>query len=329
MAEQVLNDAVNDVFAEVAEQEEKITEKKSLPRPKKHRIKKGELASDIVTYVVLILYAIVQMFPFAIIILTALSKQTFLIETLGFRVPGFSDMTFDNFKEAVTSDVAYIYVNGKPVNSLLLGFWNTLWQTVPTTLIGLFVSGLAGYGYAKLRFRGKSILYAIQTAIIALPLATLTMPSYLFYYTIGWTDTVLPVIIPGMFGSAVTVFYLSQFFHGLPTEIIEAARIDGLGSFGIYVRIILPLSVPAIVTQGILAFVGGYNNFLGALLYITEESQYPLQRALYFINGCYDEFSMAGVICASTILAMLPLIIIYIFGRKQLRVGIVSGAVKA
>ena len=303
------------------------TPAKQAPRRKKHA--KKNIAGNIVTYFVLVFYAVVQMFPFAIILITALSKQTFLIESLGFRIPGFSDMTLDNFVEAVTSDVAYIYVDGNPVNSLLLGFWNTLWQTVPTTLIGLFVSGLAGYAYAKLNFRGKNIIYAVQTTIIALPLATLTMPSYLFYYTIGWTDSALPVVIPGMFGSAVTVFYLSQFFRTLPTEIVEAARIDGLGSFGIYVRIILPLSVPAMVTQGILSFVGGYNNFLGALLYITDETQYPLQRALYFINGCYDEFSMAGVICASTILAMLPLIIIYIFGRKQLKVGLVSGAVKA
>lgn len=292
-------------------------------------LRKGDLFGDIVTYVVLIFYAVIQMFPFAIILLTALSKQTFLIEALGFRVPGFSDMTFDNFVEAVTSDVAYIYINGQPVNSLLLGFWNTLWQTLPTTVIGLFVSGLAGYAYAKLNFRGKGIMYAIQVAIIALPLATLTMPSYLFYYTIGWTDTALPVVIPGMFGSAVTVFYLTQFFRTLPTEIVEAARIDGMGSFGIYVRIILPLSVPAVVAQGVLSFVGGYNNFLGALLYITDETLYPLQRALYFINGCYDDFSMAGVICASTLIAMLPLIIIYIIGRKQFRVGIASGAVKA
>lgn len=292
-------------------------------------IRKGDLFGDVVTYVVLVFYAVIQMFPFAIILLTALSKQTFLIEALGFRVPGFSDMTFDNFVEAVTSDVAYIYIDGRPVNSLLLGFWNTLWQTLPTTVIGLFVSGLAGYAYAKLNFRGKSIMYAIQVAIIALPLATLTMPSYLFYYTIGWTDSALPVVIPGMFGSAVTVFYLTQFFRTLPTEIVEAARIDGMGSFGIYVRIILPLSVPAVVAQGVLSFVGGYNNFLGALLYITDETLYPLQRALYFINGCYDDFSMAGVICASTLIAMLPLIIIYIFGRKQFRVGIASGAVKA
>ena len=199
----------------------------------------------------------------------------------------------------------------------------------PTVLIGLFVSGLAGYAYAKMEFHGKKVMWAIQTAIIALPLGALVMPTYLFYYTIGWTGTVLPVMIPGMFGSAVTIFYLTQYFRSVPTEVLEAAKLDGLNSFSIYLKIVTPLAVPAFTAQGILMFVGGYNNFMGALLYITEESQYPLQRALYYLTGCFSGYVDAGTICAATLLAMLPLIIIYIIGRNQFKVGIASGAVKS
>lgn len=293
------------------------------------RKRRGGPVADILTYAVLVLYAVVIMFPFIIILITALSKREFLLAELGFRIPGFANMTFQNFIDAVSSDAAMIRVNGNYVNSLLLGFWNTLWQVTPTMLIGLFVSGLAGYAYAKMNFHGKKIMWSVQIAIIALPLGALVMPTYLFYYTIGWTGTVLPVMIPGMFGSAVTVFYLTQYFRSVPTEVLEAAKLDGLNSFSIYFRIVMPLAVPAFTAQGILMFVGGYNNFMGALLYITEESQYPLQRALYFITGCFDSYVDAGTICAATLLAMLPLVIIYIIGRKQFKVGISSGAVKS
>lgn len=299
------------------------------PFARKRKMKKGELSGNIVTYCVLIFYALLQMFPFFIILVTAFSSEEFLIRDMGFRVPGFSDVTFSNFGQAFTNGMAIVYVNGRPVNSLLLGFANTLWQVLPTTLLGLFFSGLAAYAYAKMDFLGRKFMYAVEIATIALPLATLTMPTYLFYYTIGWTDSVLPVVIPGMFGNAVMIFYLSQYFRGLPDEVVEAARLDGLNSFMLYARIVMPLAVPAFVAQGVLSFVGGYNNFMGPLLYITKDTFYPLQLVLYNVIGGYDEFEFAGVICASTIIAMLPLILVYLIGRKQFRFGITSGAIKA
>ena len=305
-----------------------MTEIKNAARKGIRHGKRNMLVLPVVTYAVLIVYAIIELFPFAVILTTALSTREFLLQSLGFRVPGFSDVTFDNFVQALTSDIVMVRVNGEYVNSLLLGFANTLWQVIPTVLIGLFVSGIAGYAYAKMDFYGKKFMWAVQTAIIALPLGALVMPAYLYYYTIGWTDSVLPIMIPGMFGNAVTIFYLTQYFRGIPSEVLEAAKLDGLNSFTIYLRIMLPLAVPAFTAQGILMFVSGYNNFMGALLYVTEESQYPLQRALYFINGCYDGFVDAGTICASTLLAMLPLIVVYIIGRNQFKVGIASGAVK-
>ncbi len=291
-------------------------------------MRKSGFAGNILTYFVLILYAALLMFPFLIILITAFSTEEFLLEDLSFRIPAPRDVTFSNFAEAFTNDMTIVYLGETPVNALVLGFVNTLWQVLPTTLIGLFVSGLAGYAYAKMNFIGKKVMYALQIAIIALPLSTLTMPSYLFFYSIGWTDSVLPVMIPSMFGNAVMIFYLSQFFRGVPDEVVEAARIDGLNSFSLYLRIIMPLAVPAFVAQGVLSFVGGYNNFMGALLYITEETLYPLQLVLYNVVGGYDEFQFAGVICASTLIALLPLVVLYLFGRKQFRLGITGGAVK-
>lgn len=287
--------------------------------------------ATVITYIVLVAYTVFLMFPFVTLLLTSLSKEAFIIQELKFRVPGFGDMTFGNYLEVFTNDfVEVLLTSGKSVNMLLMGFFNTLWQVIPTTVIGLFVSGLAAYAYAKLDFPCKKALFAVQLAIIVLPLNTLTIPSYMFYNMIGWTNTALPLIVPGIFGTATTVFYLSQYMRGVPTEVVDAARIDGLGTFRIYLRIMLPLSVPAIVAQAILCFVSGYNNFLGALLYLPGRADLqPLQLQLYTLVGYWAGFNDSGRMAAATLISMLPMIIVYILFRRQFRAGITDGAVKS
>lgn len=284
-----------------------------------------------ITYIVLIAYACFLMFPFATLLLTSLSSEAFIIQQLKFRIPGFGDMTFGNYVDVFTNDfVEVLLENGNSMNMLLLGFVNTIWQVIPTTAIGLFVAGLAAYAYAKLDFPFKKLMYTLQLAIIVLPLNTLTIPSYMFFNMINWTNTALPLVVPGVFGGAVTVFYLSQYMRGIPTEVVDAARIDGLNAFRTYLRIILPLAVPAIVAQAILCFVSGYNNFLGALLYLPGRSDLqPLQLQLYTLVGYWTGFNDSGRMAAATLVSMLPLIIVYIIFRRQFRAGITDGAVKS
>lgn len=289
-------------------------------------------AGDAVVYLIMVLYAIFLMFPFVVLLITSFSSEEHLVSHIGFAVPSLSNLTVQNYVNVLKSDEArYIMESGGSISVLILGFLNTLWQVVPTTLVGIFVSGMAAYAYAKLEFPFKKVLFGATLAIIVLPLSTLTIPSYLYYYQLGWTETALPIIIPGMFGNAVLIFYLTQSFKKVPNEVFEAAKIDGLGTFGIYRKIILPLSVPALVAQGILSFVGGYNNFLGALLYLESTPElYPLQMALYKLQGYIIDSSGvgAGQMCASVVIAMLPLIIIYVIFRNQFREGLTDGAVK-
>ena len=295
---------------------------KRIAKPKK-------TLANVLTYIVLIAYAVIQMFPFAVIIITALSKNEFIMSEMKFQIPNFKEITIKNFIDVFTDTRMLIrFSDGTRANGLIRGFINTMWQVLPTTLIGLFVSGLAAYAYAKMEFIGKKTMYAIQIAIIALPMGTLGVPTYLFYNSLGLVGTIVPIMVPGMFGGAVMVFYLTQYFRSIPTSVVEAAKIDGLNYFSIYLIIMIPLAVPAFMAQGILSFVGGYNGYMGALLYLSDKPElFPLQLALKRANTRYSALQ-PGNICANTMVSMLPLIIIYIIGRKQFKSGITGGAVK-
>ena len=295
----------------------------------RHKARPKKTLANVLTYVVLIAYAVIQMFPFAVIIITALSKNEFIMSEMKFQIPNFKEITIKNFIDVFTDTRMLIrFSDGTRVNGLIRGFVNTMWQVLPTTLIGLFVSGLAAYAYAKMEFVGKKTMYAMQIAIIALPMGTLGVPTYLFYNSLGLVGTIVPIMVPGMFGGAVMVFYLTQYFRSIPTSVVEAAKIDGLNYFSIYLIIMIPLAVPAFMAQGILSFVGGYNGYMGALLYLSDKPElFPLQLALRRANTRYSALQ-PGNICANTMVSMLPLIIIYIIGRKQFKSGITGGAVK-
>lgn len=290
---------------------------------KKLRRRKKIHASKIVIFAILILYTLFLFVPFYVAIITSLTSKQELNSSLSFIWWPENGLTLEAYKYLFTED-PFIYVTGMP--SLLLGFLNTMWMTLLTTLVGLFVSGMAAYAYSKLSFKGRNKLFWIEISTMMIPMAALTMPSFLFYEKIGWTGTTLPLIIPGMFGSATTIFFLKTYFDQISNGFVEAAKIDGLGVFGIYLKILIPLAVPAFVAQFIFAFVGGYNNYMGPLLYLYDDpNKYTLQLALSELRG----FSSSdAVMCATAVVALVPLLILYVFTQKLFIEGIAVGGVK-
>ena len=134
-------------------------------------------------------------------------------------------------------------------------------------------------------------------------------------------------MIPGMFGGTMTVFFLRQFFNGIPTDLVEAAKIDGMGYMRMYVRILIPLTKPAFLAQFIFAFIGGYNNYMGPLLYLNGQPPlYPLQMTLTLFRSIY--VSSTPVVAAFTVLALLPLLVIYIFVQRYFVEGVATTGVK-
>ncbi|NMA67458.1 MAG: carbohydrate ABC transporter permease, partial [Clostridiaceae bacterium] len=176
---------------------------------KKRKLDRNPVALIVVTYLYLIIITLCVLLPFYVMFKTSITKNNEVIETMRFIWFPKQGITFEAYKTSLFSDVFKIYNI-----SIFRSFINTLWQTLPTILIGLFSSGLSAFAFAKLKFPGNKLLFVVLLATMMMPGTVLTMPTYIFYDSIGWSNTVLPLMIPGMFGGAMTVFFLRQFFQG-------------------------------------------------------------------------------------------------------------------
>ena len=298
---------------------EAVAEKKNAGRTRS----RDGLVFKIVAYIFLALFCLWVLVPFYVIIITSLTSVTEIMSSIRFIWFPREGVSFESYYTVLFDDI--LAVGG--MSSLLRGFLNTMWMTVPPLLVNLFVSGLAAYSYAKLNFRAKNVLYIITLATMMIPSAVMTMPSFLFYDAIGWSQGPLPLMIPTLFGSAGTVFFLRQFFAGIPSDLIDAGKIDGMGYFSMYGKRMLPLSVRAFLAQGFLGFVGGYNNYLGPLLYLNGKVElYTLQLSLSVLQGIY--YADQSVQCASAVIAILPLLIIYLVCQKFFIQGVAATGLK-
>lgn len=292
--------------------------------PKLHKKKKVS-PSRIIIFVVLVLYTISLFFPLYTVFVTSITSMMESSATTSF-VWFPKNPTLSSYVAVFTEDINADYL-GAP--SLLVGFWNTLWMTLIPLVVGLVVSGLSAYAYTKMKFPGRSKLFDFAFIISMIPLGAFSVISYAFYSMIGWTGTVLPLIVPGLFGGMGTVFFLKMYYEGIPDSFIEAARIDGLGAIGAFFVIVFPLALPAFIAQFIFGFVGGYNSYLGPLLYLQGDPDYvTLQLVLSQVTSLFPGEGQATVHCAAAVLGMIPLLIIYAFLQKFFIEGIAVGGVK-
>lgn len=172
----------------------------------------------------------------------------------------------------------------------------------------------------------KGPMFAALLFTMMMPGIVMLIPSYIIYDYFYLTDTYFPLMVPAMFGSAACVFFLRQFFAGVPDEILDAAKLDGVGYVGIYWRIMLPLSVPALLAQAILGFVAGYNDYLAPLIYIVTERKYTLQIALQFFSG--GNLKDLPTVMAGAVVAIIPTVLIYVFAQKYFVEGIAITGLK-
>lgn len=299
---------------------------KSSSRSAKLHTRKGFKVSTAVIVAVLLLYAVTVLIPFYMVIVTSFVSDAELQSTIGFVWWPKAGFTLEAYRIMFTEDV-YVQNGLLSIPSLFVGFLNTLWTTLLVAFSSLFFSGLAAYSYSKVDFVGKKKFFMVELATMMIPMSCMTVPSYVVYDALGWTYTFLPIIIPGLLGNASMIFFLRSYFDQISKEFVEAAKIDGMGHLGIYVYVMLPIAMPAFIAQFIFAFVSGYNNFAGPLLYLYggEPATYTLQIMLSDLGGLY---SSAAVVCANTVIALLPMIVLYIFLQRFFIEGITVGGVK-
>ena len=208
--------------------------------------------------------------------------------------------------------------------TILSGFANTMLYTVPTVVIGLFVGAMQAYAFAKLKWRGKKFFFTYKMLGFMMPDCVSLTTKFLWYDTLGWVGTPLPMIIPGMFCGMAQIFFLRQFMITIPNELCEAAKIDGMSDYGVFLRIIFPLSLPAIYTQALFCFIGSYNNYLTPLIYLDDPALYTLQIALKFHASQHKD--NAAAVMAASLVAITPLVVLYGFTQKYILKGLNMGS---
>ena len=202
---------------------------------------------------------------------------------------------------------------------------NTAKLTVIVTLLQLFTSSFAAYAFAKLNFRYKNALFLAYVATIAVPWQVYMVPQFMMMRSFGLNDTHLAIICLQAF-SAFGVFMMRQFYQGIPDELCEAARIDGMSEYQIYGKIMLPLAKPALSTLTIFTFVNTWNDFLGPLIYLKTESKKTLQIGLRMFIG--QNSSEYGLIMAASVLSLFPVLVVFLALQKYFVEGIAATGVK-
>lgn len=217
--------------------------------------------------------------------------------------------------------------------------YRNLWETVPfnryfinsvfiataSTLLTLFFCSLGGYAFAKYRFPGKTILFGILLASMMIPFQVLLVPLFGLMYDIGWLNSYNAIIIPFSVG-AFGVFLMRQFIVTIPSELLDAARIDGCSEFGIYYRIVLPIIKPALGALTIYTFLSSWNGYLWPLIVLRDDGKYTLPIGLANLVGIYRQDY--GMLMAGTLLSLLPIIILFLAMQREFVQGITLGGVK-
>jgi multiple sugar transport system permease protein len=197
------------------------------------------------------------------------------------------------------------------------------------TIVGNVVSCLlAAYAFGRLRFRMRRFWFAIMIGTLLLPQHVLIIPQYILFRTLGWTGSIAPLIVPHFLATeAFFVFLMVQFMRGIPRELDEAAKIDGCGTFQVFLRIILPLSRPAIVTTSIFSFIWTWNEFFRQLVYLSDVSEWTVPVALrQFIDSTGQ--SAVGPMFAMSVLSLLPVFLFFLFFQRLLVEGINTSGIK-
>lgn len=266
-------------------------------------------------YFLMILLAFVMFFPIMWIISSSLKS---LVEMSQYPPKLFSNKPkWSNYWTVLSKPSIWIYTR------------NTLLLIVGNTFGTLFSSSLVAYPLARMKFKGKNLVFALILATMMVPATTTIIPQYMLFSKFHWLDTLLPMIIPAWFAYPYNVFLFRQFFKTIPVSIDESALIDGCNRFNIYVRIFVPLSKSTFITVGVLSAVFWWNELFQPLIYINSETWKPLTV------GALTTFKMAGsfvtqwhITMAMSTLMILPPIILYLFAQKYIVNGIKTTGIK-
>jgi len=277
-------------------------------------VKKKDRITDIFVFIFLTMGAIVMIAPLLWMVSTSLKSKDEVFSLPPVWIP--TDISFNKYMEIWN------------MGPLLSGISNSLIVALSVTIVGTFTSSLAAFAFAKLNFRGKNKIFLLLFASVMIPYPVLMIPQFMMFSEIGWVDTLLPLIVPGLFGNIFMIFFLRQFLNSIPNSIIEAAKIDGCSYFQIFYKIVFPLIKPAVAAQLILWFMAIWNDYLGPILYLNSPEKQTLQLVIANFNASYAIQSDYPLIMAASVVALLPMLIVFMIFQKQIIESIAISGVK-
>ncbi|CAN5585098.1 carbohydrate ABC transporter permease [soil metagenome] len=208
------------------------------------------------------------------------------------------------------------YVEVWNIVPLATGLRNSLIVTVLVVVVGTLSSTMAAFAFAKLDFPHKRTIFIALLATIMVPIVVLIIPQFLLYVEIGWIDTLLPLIVPGLLGNVTMIFFLRQYMLGLATDLLEAAKLDGAGFFRIYWSIFLPLCKPAIAANVIIVFMATWNDYLGPLIFTNSPENATVQLVIASFSAYYQEQTDFPMVMTASIIAVVPVVILFTAAQK-------------
>jgi multiple sugar transport system permease protein len=277
--------------------------------PPKRRVPTTEQVSRterIVAYTLLIAGSLAFLVPFYFVVNASLKSEA-QVNAGEFATPpkSLGEIRFSNYPRALAPDK--------------MDFWPALSNTVVITVlsvVGQVIScSLVGFGFARFRFRGRSILFMVMLSTLMLPAQVTMIPVFVLFKSLGMVDTFWPLIIPMWLASPFFVFMFRQFFTQIPEELIEAARIDGASNWRVYWQLMLPLSGPVIAIVSIYTFLASWNDFVGPLIYLNSPDNRTLALALNQFRGQYGT-SDAHLLMAAAVVCMLPCVILFFAAQR-------------
>jgi len=257
------------------------------------------------TYLILTALGLLLAAPFVYVISMALASDATSSKLTFTFIP--HEFQFENFIRVFSSGLNF----GQFLkNSLMLVIFSMIGQVM--------VSSLVAYAFARLRAPGKEIIFFVLLSTMMIPTEVTLIPQFILFSKLGWINTLLPIIVPNFFGGAYNIFLLRQFIARIPVELDEAAQIDGLGYFGIYVQIILPLIRPALVAVGIFTFIWNWGAFFGPLIYVNDVNKMPLALGVQILSATNSAGQIPpwNLVMVGALVLTIPMILVYFFGQK-------------
>ncbi len=286
----------------------KVSTVKPTGKKRKQRVRLGQ----VVTYIVLIAGAVIFALPFLWMVSTSLKLPADVAK------PGFnlipSQLVWSNYPKALTIMPFQLYL------------LNTLKVTVLSVIGTLLSSAIVAYAFARLRAPGRDWLFYIMLATVMLPAEVTMIPRFAIFRSLGWYDTLLPLIVPAFFGSAFYIFLIRQFFLTIPKDLEDAAKIDGCSPLRTFWQIFMPLSKPVLVTVAVFSFVAHWNDFMTPLIYLNRVDKRTLALGLATFQDVWG-VDIVSLMAASTAV-LIPVLIIFFLAQRYFVQGVVMSGIK-